>query len=224
MNNDKDRIYYRRFLPHYQPLFATYFVTFRLAESLPVNVVLRLIEEQQNKEKIIEKLSSKKEQSRMRKELQQVYFEKFDEELDKGLFGPQWLKGPAVADLVAKKIKIRDGKNYDLLACCIMPNHVHLVIDLAKISNVPRDTELSQNRRYPLTSVLRLLKGSSAREANLRLNRQGAFWQHESYDHVIRNVKELRRIIVYVLNNPVKARLVKSWQEWKWSYLKDGIL
>ena len=62
------------------------------------------------------------------------------------------------------------------------------------------------------------LKGYTARKANLLLERSGVFWQPESYDHVIRDANEWRRIITYVLNNPVKAGLVDTWEKWQWSY------
>lgn len=75
--------------------------------------------------------------------------------------------------------------------------------------------------QFPIvTNILRLLKGSTARECNKILNRTGAFWQHESYDHVIRSEDELNRIIEYVLNNPVRAKLVDNTHDWKWSYCK----
>jgi hypothetical protein len=52
------------------------------------------------------------------------------------------------------------------------------------------------------------------------LGRQGAFWQDESYDRVIRDSEEFDRVISYVLENPVKAGLVSEWGKWPWSYLK----
>ena len=48
--------------------------------------------------------------------------------------------------------------------------------------------------------------------------------QHESYDHVVRDGEELDRIIAYVLNNPVKAGLVKNWRQWKWSYVRESVV
>jgi len=50
------------------------------------------------------------------------------------------------------------------------------------------------------------------------LGRRGAFWQHENYDHVVRDKAELSRIITYVLENPVKAELVGPHDQWEWSY------
>ncbi|MAU00364.1 MAG: hypothetical protein CL608_24750 [Anaerolineaceae bacterium] len=58
------------------------------------------------------------------------------------------------------------------------------------------------------------LKRYTAVEANKVLGRQGQFWQHESYDHIVRDEAELQRIRQYVLNNPVKAGLVDSAEQW----------
>ena len=44
------------------------------------------------------------------------------------------------------------------------------------------------------------------------------FWQHESYDHVVRDENELGRIVEYVLNNPVKVGFCENWEDWKYSY------
>jgi putative transposase len=67
---------------------------------------------------------------------------------------------------------------------------------------------------------MKILKGRSAREVNKVLSRSGPFWHHESYDHVVRNEKELGNIINYILMNPVKAGFVHNWNEWKFSYCR----
>ena len=64
------------------------------------------------------------------------------------------------------------------------------------------------------------LKSYTSNECNKILKRTGSFWQHESYDHVVRNEEELNRIIHYTLNNPIKAKLVDNPEDWKWSYCK----
>ena len=48
----------------------------------------------------------------------------------------------------------------------------------------------------------------------------GAFWQHESYDHVVRDEQELIRIVRYILNNPVKAGLVANWQDYPFLFVE----
>ena len=92
-----------------------------------------------------------------------------------------------------------------------MPNHVHLVF---------MPLEKAEGVFYSLAEILQSLKRYTARQSNLILGRLGAFWQDESYDHIVRDEAELERIVRYVLNNPVKAGLVDDWTQWKWSYCK----
>ncbi len=65
------------------------------------------------------------------------------------------------------------------------------------------------------------LKRYVASEANQLLGREGTFWQHENYDHVVRDEGEWRRIVKYVINNPVAAGLVKQWEDWEWTFCKS---
>ena len=76
----------------------------------------------------------------------------------------------------------------------------------------------------PLNKIMQSLKRHTARRANCFLGREGAFWQDESYDRVIRNNDEYIRTVNYVLENPVKAGLVLKWEDWRWMYCKFGIL
>lgn len=95
-----------------------------------------------------------------------------------------------------------DYRLYEILAWVIMPNHVHAVMRPEK----------------PLSQIMRWLKGSTAREANLILNRTGQpFWQYETYDHYIRTKQELNQTIRYVERNPVRAGLTASIEQWPWS-------
>ncbi len=77
---------------------------------------------------------------------------------------------------------------------------------------------------YSVTAILANLKWYTALKCNHLLCRSGSFWQHESYDHVIRTDEELERTIWYVLGNPVKAGLVDSWEDWPWTYCKSGLV
>lgn len=209
---ERDATYYRRNLPHLQPPGATFFITFRLAGSLPSEVILRLKEEEEQNEKHLLKIKDEKERKKRIADQRKRYFSRFDETLDNAVDGPHWLKDERVAKVVADAIHYRDGKEYDLIANCIMPNHVHMV--LTPIETVGRRA----SSPYILTNILENLKWYTALKANRILRRKGAFWQHESYDHVVRNGKELERIIWYVMNNPVKAGLVTNAEDWKWGY------
>jgi putative DNA methylase len=60
------------------------------------------------------------------------------------------------------------------------------------------------------------LKSYTANEANKVLGRHGRFWQSESYDHWVRDERELARIAEYIATNPVSAKLAKNAWEWPW--------
>jgi REP element-mobilizing transposase RayT len=202
MKNLQFQEFYRRRLPHIQVAGATYFVTFRLKNSLPIEALNKLKEEAE-RIKSLPKDKAAIEQNR--------WFEKIDVYLDKVLCGEKYLEDPQIANIVTEAIFYRNMKVYDLISFCIMPNHVHLIF-------APLEKE--KGGFYNLTEILHSLKRHTARQSNLILNRLGAFWQDESYDHIIRDEAELERIIRYVLYNPVKANLVKEQQDWKWSYCK----
>lgn len=200
---------YRRNLPHIIPPGGTFFVTFRLKGSLPRHIVESLREEYEREKSMIMNHSDSSERKLLLEESHDNYFKDFDHLLDTQSTGPHWLKKQDIGELVSEAIRFRDGVQYNLISYCIMSNHVHL------ICIVERDN-------IPLYEIIGSLKRHTARQANKLLNREGAFWQAESYDHLIRNRNELARTIDYVLNNPVKTNLVSDWRDWKHSYVKKG--
>jgi putative transposase len=108
-----------------------------------------------------------------------------------------------------------------------MSNHVHVVFapflterDLMEGRSARGLTFMSF--QPPLDVIMHSLKSFTAQEANKLIGRTGAFWEAESYDHVIRTHAEFHRVVAYVLNNPVKARLVRRWQEWPWSWRRES--
>lgn len=135
-------------------------------------------------------------------------FAKFDTLLDQAAYGPDWLAQPAIAHLVVEEIRRLAELEVVVLAYCLMVNHVHLVV------------QLPDTPTFLVAQMMQRLKGRTAVAANKLLGRQGqAFWQRESYDHVVRDGKELERVIAYVVNNPVKAGLVNEWTKWPHSYV-----
>lgn len=110
---------------------------------------------------------------------------------------------------IKEKILEMDNDYYELLYYCIMQNHVHMIINTGFIED---PIYLSKN--------MKILKGSTARNINLALNRTGTFWQKDSYDHLIRNDIELGLIGDYILENPVKAGLISKWEDWPNTYVK----
>jgi len=83
-----------------------------------------------------------------------------------------------------------------------MSNHVHLLI----------------TPHVQVSKLLCSLKATTAKRANLLLGRTGEpFWQDESYDHLVRNGEEFRRIQRYIEYNPVSAGLAATAEDFPWS-------
>jgi len=200
--------FYRRHLPHWQPKEAIFFVTFRLKGSLPGVVIEALREQREQEKRNLLKLPTEYRAQQDDSD-ESRSFGRWDMALDKADYGPHWLARPAIAKIVKDALHYRDGREYELFAYCIMSNHVHVVFGKSECHS-----------DLPLNKLMQSLKRHTARQANLVLGRQGAFWQDESYDHVIRGNGEFERIVRYVLENPVKAGLVPEWEIWPWSYCK----
>ena len=126
-----------------------------------------------------------------------------DRFLDQAKSGPLHLKDPRVAESVVSALFAAQQQNlFTLRAFVLMANHVHVLI-------VPRS---------PLADITQQIKGATARQANLILGRsREPFWQHESFDHWVRNPAEGQKIRAYIERNPVAAGLVKRPEDWPWS-------
>ena len=209
MNRLDYQFYYERNLPHLQPPGATLFITFRLAGSIPVDAQQRLHAETVALKTALSSIADPDERREFASEGQRRLLGKWDSVLNRAQFGPTWLRDARIAQLVSESLHYRDARFYTLLAFCIMPNHVHVIFTPLRES---------EDTYYSMAKIMQSLKGYTAYKANRILGRRGAFWQHESYDHVVRSAAEGRRILNYVLNNPVKAGLVQDWSEWPWSY------
>jgi len=224
----EEPIFYRRNLPHIQPKNSGFFITFRLANSLPTHVLQELRDEREVEQsdlttQLREGRLGEREYRQASYRLQKQAFVRFDTWLDRYEDGPHWLAQDRNAQIVADEMHALHGERYRLLAFCIMSNHVHLLVDTTGFHLVSPAHKAGATTSYPLTDTLRLLKGRTARYCNQVLGRKGAFWHHESYDHVVRDASELGRIVRYIYNNPVKARLVENWEDWKFTYLSPSV-
>jgi len=181
----------RGHLPHFDQPGLLQSITFRLHDSMPGEVVERWKQE----------LNWRAEMSAddsvavdLRERI--ARFE------DEG-HGQCWLAQEDVARLVQEALLHFDGERYRVLAWCVMPNHVHIVIETRE--------------GHPLADVVHSWKSFTAKEANKLLNRSGDFWMPDYYDRFIRDERHLAAVIEYVENNPVKAGLVNDPAQWAFS-------
>ncbi len=197
----------RDHLPHLKKEGGSYFVTFRLAGTLPANVLQQL---KQEREQILQHaLTAKRPLAwQEQEELFRWYSNRVDAWLDAG-HGECFLRRPEIARLVADALRFFDGPRYELRAWVVMPNHVHVVV-------WPRPPET-------LSRVLHSWKSFTSKEANKLLARAGGtFWQSESYDHLIRDDDDHARCVAYTINNPVSAGLCARPEDWQWSSAYQG--
>ncbi len=159
-------------------------------------------------------------------------FAAYDEYLDRNR-DIHFLDDPRIASVIRRSLYFWNGKKYGLCAYCILPNHVHVLLrpfDVEPLSETERETlepGETADSMSPLATIMHSLKSYTAHEANKLLTRTGLFWQHESYDHWVRDDDELERIVAYINANPVKAGLVEKPYEYLWCsahdrYLCDG--
>jgi valyl-tRNA synthetase len=198
LSEQADKIHQRKGhnLPHWTKHGATYAVTFRLADSLPPHVLHTWRQEQED---IIRRAQ---EQGRPltaheERELHRLHSTQIETFLDSGQGACQLAKSE-IASLVHEALRHFDGRRYDLIAWCIMPNHVHVIVCPFK--------------DYDLAGILQSWKSFTAKQANRLLGATGSFWQEEYYDHLIRDEDDFNNQVNYVLENPEKAGL----QDWTW--------
>lgn len=212
-------IYYRRNLPHIHPADGIFFLTARLAGSLPGSVIEKYLDDRELFMKQLSQKYSGKELKTRKYIAEKQYFRYFDTLLHHSNTGPKWLKDSKIAHIIVDTLHKFDGERYKLVCYCIMPNHIHFLIDTHGVYNCSKTNLGGKSRSYPLAETLRFIKGRTARYSNLELQRTGPFWQHESYDHYVRDQAEFDRIIYYILQNPMKAGLIRRYQKEPFTYL-----
>lgn len=183
-------------LPHWTRGGGIYAINFRLVDSLPRHVLQKWLNE---RDSIVARAQ---EQGRTlteveKRELDRLHSDRIESYLDAG-HGACWLRDDRVAQIVATSLQYFAERRYRLLTWCIMPNHVHAVIQ-------PMDG-------HELPGILRSWKLYSAREANKVLGRTGEFWMPEYYDHLIRDDDDLLHATDYAWGNPENA----GFNQWKW--------
>lgn len=172
----------RGYLPHFDMPGVIQFINYRLEDSMPASLrhewitFLEIGDELKRRTKI-------------------------EEYLDRGR-GSCLLRNRRAAELIEANWLHLDGKRYRLLAWVIMPNHVHLIVEIWHV---------------PQSNLVKNWKGFTARRINRLLGRRGRLWQHDYWDRYIRDQEHYRKIMLYIEWNPVKAGLVKWLEQWPFS-------
>ena len=184
----------RGYLPHFNSPHAVQHVTFHLADSLPAEVLLRFEAELRASPFALRDIE--------RRKLIETW-------IDAG-HGSCVLRDAKVAHMVEASLVRFDGERYRLFAWVVMPNHVHVLFQTLGV--------------WTMARIVASWKSFTGRRINAMKRPQRdqgrtepCVWYREYWDRYIRNERHFRKAVEYIHNNPVKARLVQSPEEWPWS-------
>jgi leucyl-tRNA synthetase len=175
-------------LPHWQQDSKLYFVTWRLADSLPTDKLREWTDQRD------EFLAQNPEP--WSENTEQEYHRKFSQTIDHWLdaeSGECVLKDPAIAQIVSGALLHFDGDRYLMESFVVMPNHVHALFKLAP--------------GIKLEDVLQSWKSFSAKAINKALGLEGMLWQREYWDRIVRDTDHRTNILNYIKKNPERANL-----------------
>ncbi len=167
--------YKRKHLPHYDNDKVFQFITYRLFDSVPKNLLYRWME-QLEMDGNIEKGSEK-----------YIALERKIHGYEDSGYGECYLKNPLIYNIVKEAFEQFDQVRYELVDWVIMPNHVHVLI--------------SPKLGYSLPKIVQSWKAYTARQANKVLGRQGQFWMKDYFDRYIRSEEHLCKVIAYIDKN-----------------------
>ncbi|HPR83390.1 MAG TPA: DUF4080 domain-containing protein [Pontiellaceae bacterium] len=176
----------RKNLPHWTQSGSTYFVTFRLADSIAKSRINEYKELRDKWKAHHLPPYTESEQA----QFDELFSERVNSWLDEGA-GACILGKPEISQIVADTLTHFEDERYELDEWVVMPNHVHVLV-------TPRPG-------FELASILHSWKSYSAQQINQRLKKSEPVWKHESYDHIVRDQEELIRIRKYIRDNPAKA-------------------
>jgi type I restriction enzyme R subunit len=168
-----------------------YFVSWRLADSLPKEKLARWTEEKN--------LWLQRNPPPWDLEIESEYHERFshtvDDWLDAGE-GSCIFADPPLAHCVSDALLHHNDQRYVMDSFVVMPNHVHTLFHLIE--------------PHRLETIVKSWKGFTARAINQHLNRRGRLWQEDYWDRLIRDEGHLLKCREYIRDNPIKARLTQD--------------
>lgn len=212
---------YKQRLPHIQPVGATFFVTFSLYGCVPKTKLQELKEKYTAEIVKANQITERHQRNLEVFNIRKRYLSEYDQMLHSIVNGPDFLKDDNLKNLIRDEFFKYNGELYELLSFCIMSNHVHILIDTSIQMSEIIDKEDLEMKYVSLDRIMKKIKGPTAMYCNKALNRTGQFWERESFDIYIRNDKMMDNVISYILQNPVKAGLVKEWDTYPYNYIKS---
>jgi len=188
-----------RGLPHWAQAGCVVFITWRLGDSLPSEILNAL--DQQIAEVLLQenlnpsgnwKLELAQRDTTTRGRVQWKLFATRDKFLDDGL-GACHLANPQYANIALNSLLRFDDDRYYVTDTVVMPNHIHFLCSFQDAESM-----LKQCMEW---------KRFTGRGINKLIGRSGEFWQVDQFDHLIRSPEQFDHYRRYIAANPKKANL-----------------
>ena len=187
---------YHRHLPHWRQDGETYFVTFRLADSIPQEQLRAL----KNWRAIWERSHRQPRSDEDWYELAREITRKTEAWMDEG-YGECVFGNRELAAEMSQSLLHFQSERCSTSCFAVMPNHVHAV--------------MKPFGGFELEEILGSMKRFVSRKGNVLLSRSGVLWEQESYDRIVRDEEHLFRVVQYIGRNPAKAGLPRvQWVRW----------
>jgi REP element-mobilizing transposase RayT len=178
-------------LPHWQQEGAVYFITFRLADSVPT----RLRSQWEGERATWLRVHPEPWSVETDREYHKRFSGAIERWLDAG-HGTCLLRRRECAEIVEETLRHFEGERVVMISSVVMPNHVHALF--------------VQNPEWPLEKLVRSWKGFTARKINSLLERSGNFWQRDYFDRLARDEEHFANCVRYIRRNPAKAQLTQN--------------
>jgi len=122
----------------------------------------------------------------------------------------RYFNTPARLDHLLSTIhKVQKSLPFELIAWVLIPNHIHLLVELP---------EGEENYPIRMREIKRLSTLWMKRELNLP---ELCLWQDKYWEHTILDQRDLEIHFNYIHYNPVKHGLLQSYDGWKWSSFSE---
>lgn len=184
-------------LPHWKQDEVAIFITFRLADSLPREVVDAWFAD---RDKFFV-VNPKPWDAETETLFHELFSKRMEDHLDDAL-GCCALSDPETGQIVAERLHHFDGIRYRLWSYVIMPNHLHVLVTM--------------NDLQSLANIIKGWKGVSSRLIQKSgLCEMVPFWQPDYFDRLVRSGTHFETIKTYIRENPIKAGLSSGFLLWE---------
>ena len=195
-------------MPHGYVCETPVHLVYRLKGCLPVGP-LRLLNEELREQLATIKKQDATSSDHFHRVLEE-YQRRYDDLLDAQDQTKYLLHDPRAARAVLDSWAwLEERRRCRRLAICVMGNHVHaLIAGLEGVTSYQLGDLLGQHKRFTDDAIKKAL-GIDEK-----------VWELGFFDRYVRP-GQLERVLAYVLNNPVKAGLVRDWQDWGSTYVAE---